>query len=56
MKLKKTIENSSNEFAGTYFQGGFSGYFLRWSSEGGFYFHQVFSMMNILVILGRKRF
>ena len=41
-KIGKTIENSSNEFAGTYFNGGFSGYFLRWTPEGGFIFIEYF--------------
>jgi hypothetical protein len=44
-EIGESLETTKNPFAGTYFQSGDSGYYLRWSPEKGFvyvYYHEYF--------------
>ncbi|HXG83308.1 MAG TPA: hypothetical protein VNI84_04690 [Pyrinomonadaceae bacterium] len=44
-KIEKSLESTTNSFAGKYFQYGFmSGYFLNWSPEAGFIYVQYFDV------------
>lgn len=44
-EIGNSIESSTNEFSGTYYQPGYmSGYFLRWSPENGYVFVNYFDI------------